>query len=125
MEMGGPKSMWGGCCRLDLEYPPKAHVLKAGSLACGAIGRWWNLNQVEPSGRMLGYWWGVALRGLLRPCLLPVCLFASQLPLGELVSAMMHCAATGSSNPGLKSLKLLAKTNLSSFSVDYFRYLLQ
>jgi hypothetical protein len=31
-------------------------VLKAQSPACGAIGRWWTLQEVGPSGRKLGHW---------------------------------------------------------------------
>jgi hypothetical protein len=46
---------------LRLESPPKAHVLKAWLLACGAIGKWWYWEVVEPFrdggyGRKLGHW---------------------------------------------------------------------
>jgi hypothetical protein len=45
-----------GCCSLDLKSWPKAHMQKARSPACGAIGRLWNLEEVGPSRRKSGYW---------------------------------------------------------------------
>jgi hypothetical protein len=37
-------------------------VLKICSSAYGAVGRWWNPEEVGPSGRKLGHWW-YALEG--------------------------------------------------------------
>jgi hypothetical protein len=61
----------------NLKCSPKAHVIKVWSPACGAIGRWWNLEEEEPSGRKLGHG-GILLKGILGPWPLP--LFASQPP---------------------------------------------
>jgi hypothetical protein len=42
------------CYNLDLEFPPKAHMLKDWSPTGGNTGRWWKqLREVTPSGSAL------------------------------------------------------------------------
>jgi hypothetical protein len=50
------------CCRLDLGFPPKAHVLNAWSPA-GAIGRWWRVKRWL-SSRFSDYW-GISLKRII------------------------------------------------------------
>lgn len=66
---------------LDFKYTPKAYVFKDCSTTDGAIGRWWNLEEVRNSWRNFGHQghfpsWGSWYPGFFS-------LFALCLPLGE------------------------------------------
>jgi hypothetical protein len=50
------------CCGLDLEYPSKAHELKALVPTMVLLGGW-SLKEVEPNKRSLSHW-GVSLEGI-------------------------------------------------------------
>jgi hypothetical protein len=89
-------------CNLDLECPPRTHILKVWH-GGGTIGKWWTLYKMQSSEPYLGHW-GQTIEGDCGAWLLPssflfpgpdVGIFCLAFP-----PAMMCCLATGSKQEG-------------------------
>lgn len=76
------KKQWNksarACYSLDVQCPPKVQV--------SAIGKWWDLLKLKPSGMSLGYW-GMSSKEFVGPWYLPS-LFACWLMRWEVCSVL-------------------------------------
>lgn len=79
---------------LDFECLPKAHVLNVWTIVHGAIRRWWNFKEVEPSGA--SNHWDDLLKGTMELQTLPLFFFFFYFPATREAVFLCHAhPATG------------------------------